>query len=28
VLRSPDLRWSATATAHLTEAADYLLPPR
>jgi len=28
VLRSPDLRWSATATEHLTEAADYLLPPR
>lgn len=28
VLRAPDLRWSPTATGHLVDAAEYLLPPR
>lgn len=28
VLRTADLRWSPTATGHLLEAAEYLLPPR
>jgi hypothetical protein len=28
VLRAPDLRWSPSATRHVVEAAEYLLPPR